>query len=91
MTRVHPVDDLSKQSKQVLKILGGLQTTLLPPTIISVFRQAGKESRSSDEHDGLICPVNMTCARRIKGVNATGIDAELLSSNCSNWHRVRLS
>jgi hypothetical protein len=91
MTRVHPADDLSKQSKQVLKILGALQTTLLPPTIISAFSQAGAESHYSDEHNCLICWVSMTCARCVRGVHAAGIDAELLSSDCSNRHRIRLS
>jgi hypothetical protein len=91
MTTVQPADDLSKQSKQVLKILGALQTTLLPPTIIIRFHQTGIESHDSDEHDCLICRVNMTCARHIRGVNTTGIDVELLSSNRSNRHGVRLS
>jgi hypothetical protein len=50
MTRVHPADDFSKQSKQVLKILGALQTTVLPPTIISAFREAGIGSHHSDKH-----------------------------------------
>jgi hypothetical protein len=90
MTRVHSGDDLSKQNKQVLKIHGALQTTLLPPTIISAFPQAGIESYSSDEHDCLIYRVNMTCARRIRGVDAMGIDAEVLSSDSLNRHRVWL-
>jgi hypothetical protein len=91
MTRVHPADDLFKQSKQVLKILSALQMTPLHPTITSAFRQAGLEFHYSDEHDCLTCRVSVTCARRIRGVNATGIDAELLLSDRLNWHRVRLS
>jgi hypothetical protein len=37
--RVHPAADSSKESKQVLKILGELQTALLPPTIVRALAQ----------------------------------------------------
>lgn len=67
ITRVNPAAELSKQSKQVVKILGALQTTLLPPTIIHAFAQAGIRSRYCDVHHCLICKVDPTGARCVRG------------------------
>jgi hypothetical protein len=38
MAHVHPAPDLLKQSKEILKILGAMQQTLLPPIVISAIR-----------------------------------------------------
>jgi hypothetical protein len=55
IARVRPAAELSKQTRQVLKILGAAQTTLLPPTIIHAFSQAGVQSHFSADHNCLIC------------------------------------
>jgi hypothetical protein len=66
IARIHPAAALSKQSKQVLKIFGVVQTTLLPPTIIHAFAQAGIHSQYSDEDQCLICRVNPSTARCLR-------------------------
>jgi hypothetical protein len=69
---IHP--DPSKQSKQIVKILGALQTTRVRPTAIHAFAQAGIQG-----HQCLICAVNPTaayCARE----ETTGTATKELSS-----------
>jgi hypothetical protein len=67
ITRVNPAAELSKQSKQVVKIVGALQMTLLPPTIIHGFAEAGIRSRRCDAHHCLIGKVDPTGARCVRG------------------------
>jgi hypothetical protein len=76
MSRVSPARDLSKQSKQIVKILGALQSTLLPPTIIHAFASAGIRSRYSDVHHCLICVIDPTAARCVRGDFGDGIAGE---------------
>jgi hypothetical protein len=50
--------ELSKQSKQVIEIVGSAQTTLLAPTIVHAFSRSGIRSRSSQEPHYFICHVH---------------------------------
>jgi hypothetical protein len=70
--RICTAPDLLKQSKQVLKILGALQTILLAPIVIQAFGQAGIQSHYSQEHQYLICTVNPVAARCVREVETRG-------------------
>jgi hypothetical protein len=69
MGRIHPAADLSKQSKGIIKILGAMQQTLLPPTVVSAFRQAGICSTFDRAHSCLVCYVDARRARRVRGLD----------------------
>jgi hypothetical protein len=58
----------SKQSKEILKILGAMQQTLLPPIVISSFRQSGIVFTFSQEHKCLVCKVGPSQTRRVRGL-----------------------
>lgn len=88
-SRTHPTADLSKQSRQVTKIIRSTSTTYLPPTIVHAFARAGIVSHSSREHHGLICRVDvevMTAAGRLD-LTTAGDEAHPLRET----RRIRLS
>jgi hypothetical protein len=65
-SRIHPAPDLSKQSKQVLNIVGSVQTTLLPPTIVHAFARAGIISHYSPERHCLIGQVDVDAMAAVR-------------------------
>jgi hypothetical protein len=66
MAHIHSAPDRSKQSKEILKILGAMQQTLSLPIVISTFRQSGIVSTFSQEHKCLVCQVGPSQARRVR-------------------------
>jgi hypothetical protein len=66
VSRVRVPASLSKQSKQTIKIIGTLQTTLLPPTIIHAFAQAGIHARYCPGHRCLTCVIDASTARCVR-------------------------
>jgi hypothetical protein len=69
VSQIRPTAYLSTHIKQLLRILGALQTALLPPTIIHVFAQAGIVSPYCVQHECLICAVNPTVMRSVQDQN----------------------
>jgi hypothetical protein len=61
---------LSRQSKQIVKIIGALQTTLLPPTLIHAFAQAGIYTRYCPGHRWSMCAIDASTARCVRQLGA---------------------
>jgi hypothetical protein len=66
IARVRTMPGMSKQSRQIVKILGALQTTLLPPTVVHAFAQARIHARHSPEHRCLISVMDASTARCVR-------------------------
>jgi hypothetical protein len=64
--RVRAAADLSKHSNQVRKILGRIQTTFLPLTVIHVFAQGRIPSQYYEGHACLMCPGSSSSARCVR-------------------------
>jgi hypothetical protein len=79
VSRIRSGPGLSKQCKQVLRILGALQAGLLPPTVICAFAQAGIQLQYVMEHRYLICSVNRAAARCVRN-ETTGRSPRELSN-----------
>ena len=65
--RIRPNKDLSEQSKQIIKLLGGWQAATTPPNIISAFRAAGIISKL--KHNILISEVDTSYAHKVRHFN----------------------
>jgi hypothetical protein len=63
-----PNASLSKKSKEIIKILGAAQTTLLPHIVIGAFEQLGIVTTYSPTHNCLMCHVDPPRARRVRGL-----------------------
>jgi hypothetical protein len=66
MSRVRPMPDMTRQSRQIVKTLGALQATSIPPTVIHAFAQAGIRARYSSEHRCLTCVADPSTARCVR-------------------------
>jgi hypothetical protein len=76
---MRPGQDFSRQTTQVVKIFGAMQTTILPPTIILACTQTGIRSRFAQEHNCLICSVDLSSARCARGSGASPLGQWLLT------------
>jgi hypothetical protein len=65
-SRIQQPARLSRQSKQIVKLLDALQGTLLLPTVIHAFAQAGIHAQYSTEHRCLIYVIDSAAARCIR-------------------------
>ena len=63
---IHPQPWVSRQTAQVLRILGAMTAVTTPPNVISAFAQAGIMSRWNMVHGCLTCYVNSSEARAIR-------------------------
>jgi hypothetical protein len=75
MARIFPNASLSKQSKGIVKILGAAQTTLLPHLVDSALEQSGIATIYSPEHKCLVCHVDPSKARRVRGLGTEASQA----------------
>jgi hypothetical protein len=91
IARIRPTPDLSRQTKQVVKIFGAMQTTLLPPTIIHAFAQTGIRSHFAQEHNCLICSVDPSSARCVRGSGAIPPEGADSSSRILPRRRLRIA
>jgi hypothetical protein len=69
VSRIHRPAGLSRPSKQIVRVLAELQVTLLPPTTIHAFAEAGIQARYSTERRCLMClmgSATVRCVRRVE-------------------------
>jgi hypothetical protein len=90
MAHIHPEPDLSKLSKEILKILGAMRQTLLPPAVISAFHQSWIVSTFSQGNKCLVCKFDPSQVRLMGGLKPGTKNDAVARIDGAHGTRIRL-